>query len=120
MMRSTFLICLLAACGDNLAPAAGDAASCGDASCIVSCSASFSGNFEETSNSPKSCPQLMPGAGDGDGHTMIFFLVPPPPPAPSLGVKIDLGPPPTMGFFSAKNPRLWNAVAIKSVPIKGA
>lgn len=120
MMRALVVICLVAACGDNVAPAVADAASCGDSGCVVACSAAFTGNFEETSSSPKACPLLMPGAGDSEGHTMIDFLVPSPALGTSLGVQIDLGATPTVGGYASESTRLWNAIAIKNVPIKGA
>jgi hypothetical protein len=89
-------VCLvLAACGDNMhEPAAADAAA------VSSCSASFTGEFSETSSSTADCPNLVNSALD--------FAMPVAPLGGSvLAIEIDL-PSAAPGSFSSETIDSWS------------
>jgi hypothetical protein len=51
---------------------------------------------------------------------MLDFLVPSEALGTKLGVRIDLGPAPTLGSYSSETTAIWSAIAIRSVPVHGA
>ena len=100
------LAALAAACGDNLAAPADATA--------ATCTATFTGNFDETSASAADCPTIQPGglvAADValDVEIAIATI------GTSIGITIDLGPDPTPGTYSSETTTQWSALAVGRV-----
>ena len=95
-MRHLALALACAACGDNLAPPAPDAA--------TGCTAAFAGNFAETSTATANCPTL---AATG---TLAFALA-----SAVIGatfaISIDLGPATAPGTYTSATVEDWSATA---------
>jgi hypothetical protein len=110
------LLLVLAACGDNAAIPI-DASPCGDAACPLDCTAVLAGNFEETTTSTKVCPIMLPA--DAPGHTNLDFLIPSTV-LGTLAVRIDIGAVPATAVYVPENTATWEAIAVRSVPVRGA
>jgi hypothetical protein len=108
----------LAGCGGNPAIPQVDAP-CGDGACVAPCTAVLTGNVDETVVSQNSCPMLLPGSGNSEGHTMIDFIVPSQALATDLAVRIDLGPLPTLGTYTAETTAIWSSLAIQPKSARG-
>ena len=112
------VLAALAACGGNPVIPQPDAA-CGDGGCVVSCTAVLTGNVDETVASQTTCPMLLPGSGNSEGHTMIDFVIPSRMLATDLAVRIDLGALPTLGAYTSETTAIWSALAIQPKPARG-
>ncbi len=93
----------LAACGDNAAHHT-DAASPADAP--IGCTATFSGNFSETSTGDADCPTLS--------GTKLQLSLPSQTLMTHLAIVLDLGVVDT-GSYSEQTIALWNAAATQTV-----
>ena len=113
-----FALTALAACGGNPAAPVVDAP-CGDGACVAACTAVLTGNVDEMVVSENTCPTLLPGTGNSEGHTMIDFIVPSQALATDLAVRIDLGPVPTLGAYTSETTAIWSALAIQPKPGRG-
>jgi hypothetical protein len=96
------IVVALAACGDNLHEAQVSV----DAASATTCTASFSGEFAETSSLPDDCPNLVDGA--------LGFAIPVATIGGSvLAIEIDL-PDPAPGKFSSDTIASWSASAFEA------
>lgn len=100
-MRRALLLLAVGACGDNLATDAGAP----DAT--VTCAATFSGNFAETSAASRCA------AVDPDGT--LALTIPSQTLPPSLDATIDLGASPSAGAYSSEVVSSWSARGIETV-----
>jgi hypothetical protein len=89
-MKVLALALLLAACRDGRAPGR--------------CTATFSGNFAETAESPRSCATIVPGTA-----TKLAVTVPSGKLDGPLVVEIDLPPTPVAGRYSPVTVPRWSA-----------
>jgi hypothetical protein len=107
------ILCLvLAACGDNAAiPIDAPPAY------PLDCTALLTGNFAETTSSPNACPVMLPA--DAPGHTNLDFLIPSTV-LGTLAVRIDVGAVPAVAVYVPENTATWEAIAVRSVPVRGA
>lgn len=99
-MRALALLGVLTACGDNTAHT-------GDAPAHDGCTATFTGNFAETSTAPENCPSV--------GPKYVTFMVPVQTLATTLAVALDLGGPPTPGTYSSQSSDDWQATATQNL-----
>ncbi len=99
MIRALGLVGVLTACGDNTAHT--------DALTAGGCTATFAGNFAETSTAPENCPSI--------GATSVTFMVPVQALATTLAISIDLGGPPTPGTYSSQSSGAWQATATQNL-----
>jgi hypothetical protein len=91
----------ISACGDNTAHTT-------DAPGTQSgCTATFSGNFAETSTAPDNCPSVS--------GNVVSFNVPVTALSTSLAVMLDLGTPPTIGTYSSQSAPTWTATATQNI-----
>jgi len=95
------LVLLVAACGKPASP---------------SCTVELSGNYTETTTSPKNCPTLALGAGATAGDTMLHFKIASRAIRADYAIDLDLGHTPTPGAYNSSTTDLWTASATKLVP----
>lgn len=110
-MRALTACLLVAACGDNRAPAPPDAAAC---------AAVWQGNIDERDASSAQCPMVLAGAGESEGHVVLTFEAPSAALGTVLGIQLDLGAAPAPGAYTSETTRPWTALAIQSVADAGA
>ncbi len=97
-------------CGDN--EAAGDAMRGIDAA-AARCTATFSGNFSETSSGGSDCPMVATDPASGD--VTLAFDVPSTTLAAPLAIAFDLGATPAPGVYSPEIVSDWTALVTSSV-----
>ena len=99
------LLALLAACGG------GGHAHPPDAPVDAGCTATFSGNFADSSSGPSDCPTL----GAGSAATELDFTVASMQLESGLAIAIDLGSAPAVGAYSSETVSSWSATAMRDV-----
>jgi len=110
-MRRPLVVACLAACGGGTS-APPDAP--------TGCGVELSGNRDEATSSPASCPTLVPGVGATEGGTLLHFTIAARSLGGDLAIDIDLGPAPAPGSFASGTTELWSAMAVMEVPPGGA
>ncbi len=94
----------LAGCGDNVKRD-------GLADASAGCTATFGGNFAETSSSDACASVAVDGAGDAT----LALTIPTTTLPPSLKVTIDLGASPSPGSYSSDTVTSWSARGVQDV-----
>ena len=119
MLRAgALLLALLAACSSDNKAAVDAAAVVADAGPIV-CSATFAGNFDETSSGMSDCATVVPGTGDASTDQVLTLMPPSTMLATSFAITVDLGPTPSADTFSSETITTWNSLAIKTIGAGG-
>lgn len=104
--RAAILLIALAACGDNLVPLDGGVP-------VISgpCTATFGGNFSESSTAEKCAAVVV----DGSGEATLALTIPTTTLAPSLMVNLGLGETPSPGSYSSDGIEAWSARGVQAI-----
>jgi hypothetical protein len=82
---------------------------------VSGCNAELSGNYRESTWSPRNCPRIAAGVGATQGDTLLAFEIPSNALRGAYAITLDLGRAPTPGAFNSGTTDLWSATGTKPV-----